>query len=107
MSHPALPAVTKLLDHLGVRAARDHIMATDERTLEDQVELTEIPAPPFGEEARGRRMAELLEEAGLIDLRTDSTGNVVGMRHGLEAGSPIAPTRGAQNTMVISTNIFH
>ena len=89
MSHPALPAVTELLDHPGVRAARDHIMATDERTLEDQVELTEIPSPPFGEEARGRRMADLLEEAGLIDLRTDRTGNVVGMRRGLEAGSPV------------------
>ena len=89
MANPTLSAVTELLDHPGVRAARDHIVSTDERTLEDQVELTEIPSPPFGEEARGRRMAELLEEAGLPELETDRVGNVVGLRPGLEDGRPI------------------
>ena len=89
MAHTTLSAVTELLDQPGVRAARDHIMATDERTLEDQRELTQIPSPPFGEEARGMRMAELLEEAGLLDLHRDSVGNVLAMRRGREAGTPV------------------
>jgi acetylornithine deacetylase/succinyl-diaminopimelate desuccinylase-like protein len=89
MPHSTLPGVIELLDLPGVRATRDYILATDERTLRDQVELTEIPAPPFGEEARGQRLAELLEEAGLVEVRTDEIGNVVGVRHGRETGAPL------------------
>jgi len=72
----------ELQDHPGVQVARDHILATDERTLRDQVELTEIPAPPFGEQARGLHMAELFVEAGLAEVHTDEVGNVMGVRHG-------------------------
>ncbi len=89
MPYSTLPDVTELLERSGVRAARDHVMATDERTLRDQVELTEIPSPSFGEEARGRRMAELLEEAGLVAVHEDDVGNVMGIRPGLEAGTPV------------------
>lgn len=56
-----------------VRALRDD----DERTLREQVELTRIPAPPFGEEERAAHMAELMEEAGLQDVRRDGEGNVL------------------------------
>ncbi len=90
MPEIALAGVSELLDHPGVRAARDYVLASDERTLQDQVELTEIPSPPFGEEARGRRMAKLLNDAGLSDIHTDDVGNVMATRHGQEAGSPVA-----------------
>ena len=79
----------ELQDHPGVQVARDHILATDERTLRDQVELTEIPAPPFGEQARGLRMAELFVEAGLAEVHTDEVGNVMGVRHGPEPATPL------------------
>ena len=49
----------------------------DERTLAWQVDLTRIPAPPFGEAARAARMAELLAEAGAERVRTDQVGNVL------------------------------
>lgn len=46
------------------------------------VELTEIPAPPFMEDARGRRYAELLAQYGADSVWTDAEGNVIGLRRG-------------------------
>ena len=40
-------AFVTLTAHAGVRQAVDFLRADDERTLKDQIELTEIPAPPF------------------------------------------------------------
>jgi tripeptide aminopeptidase len=56
--------------------ASAHLRETDERTLAEQSELTAIPAPPFQEEIRGRRMAELMAESGLEAIGTDGAGNV-------------------------------
>ena len=70
-------------------AARRTIHDTDERTLAEQVELTEIEAPPFGEEVRGARMAQLMTSSGLHDVTTDEIGNVLGwLSH---AGATPAP----------------
>lgn len=55
----------------------------DEWALRRLIELTEIPAPPFMEEARGRRFAELLTEVGADAVWTDEVGNVIGLRRGL------------------------
>lgn len=67
----------KALDLAVVQKARKLIEEWDERTLELQVELTEIPAPPFGEEARAARMAEHFRDLGLQDVRIDEAGNVI------------------------------
>ena len=50
-------------------------------TTEQQVFLTEIPAPTFQEAARGVAIRKLFAAAGLR-TRTDSAGNVLGERHG-------------------------
>jgi len=71
------PPVSTLLDHPAVGEARRIIAETDDRTLRDQVELTRIPAPPFGEDARAARMVTLLREAGLGKVRRDGVGNVL------------------------------
>jgi acetylornithine deacetylase/succinyl-diaminopimelate desuccinylase-like protein len=60
-----------------VQEARRYLEADDLRVLEDQREITEIPAPPFGEEARAARMAEMLAQAGLTSVETDAEGNVL------------------------------
>jgi acetylornithine deacetylase/succinyl-diaminopimelate desuccinylase-like protein len=47
------------------------------KTIMDwQMELTAIPAPPFGEEARSAWMAARFNEIGLTGVRTDTLGNV-------------------------------
>jgi len=56
--------------------------ALNDWALERLIELTEIPAPPFMEEARGRRFGELLGELGADSVWTDEEGNVIGLRRG-------------------------
>ena len=58
--------------------ARRFLHETDARTLADQIALTSIPAPPFGEEARGEAMAARMRECGLDGVATDAVGNVTG-----------------------------
>ena len=56
--------------------------ALNDWALERLIELTEIPAPPFMEDARGRRFGELLGELGADSVWTDEEGNVIGLRRG-------------------------
>jgi len=69
-----------------VRQARAFIQANEPRVIEYQIELTEIPAPPFQEEVRAKRYAEMLSERGLQDVRIDDEGNVIGTRPGSNDG---------------------
>ena len=59
----------RLLEDPGAQVAAAHARSADERTLDDQAELSRIPAPPFAEEERARRMAELMAEAGGVERR--------------------------------------
>lgn len=54
----------------------------DDWSLDLLIEITEIPAPPFMEEVRGRRFGELLAELGADSVWTDAEGNVIGLREG-------------------------
>ena len=56
----------------------------------DLIELTEIPAPPFGEAARAARFAEMLQVAGLPEVSIDAVGNVIARRAGVGAGETVA-----------------
>lgn len=61
-----------------------------ERIVQDVVTLTEIPAPPFKEEARAKAYLEMLRAAGLTDVEMDAEGNVMGLRRGTgPAGGPV------------------
>ncbi|MEY4938502.1 MAG: hypothetical protein RIQ93_237 [Verrucomicrobiota bacterium] len=53
-----------------------------ERYVNELVLLTEIPAPPFGEKARGEAYLKMLQAAGLEECVTDEEGNVMGIRRG-------------------------
>jgi tripeptide aminopeptidase len=46
-------------------------------TTEEQIRITEIPAPPFQESVRGAYMKKVLASTGLR-VETDDTGNVIG-----------------------------
>src|ERR1039457_1207933 len=47
-----------------------------------QAEATRVPAPPFGETARGVWLADRFRELGLTDVQVDEVGNVFGVRPG-------------------------
>jgi acetylornithine deacetylase/succinyl-diaminopimelate desuccinylase-like protein len=76
-----------LLDRPDLARARRVIYEDDPRTLREQRELSEIPAPPFGEGPRSERMAELMSAAGLDRTARDALGNVVGW-WGAASGAP-------------------
>jgi acetylornithine deacetylase/succinyl-diaminopimelate desuccinylase-like protein len=65
-------------------------MELEPRTREDLIMLTEIPAPPFGEEKRARKYAEMLREAGSVEVEIDEEGNVVARRRGTSGEKVVA-----------------
>src|SRR5881296_3963648 len=71
-------AVSRLLAHERIRAARHHIERTDEVTLARQAALSAIPAPTGAEGRRAARVADLFREIGLTDVAVDRAGNVHG-----------------------------
>lgn len=82
---PAAPddgAVAALLANARIQAAFERIEAMRTHNNERLVELTEIPAPPFGEEARGLEMAARIRALGLTDVSIDEVGNVIARRPG-------------------------
>ncbi|MEO1044297.1 MAG: M20/M25/M40 family metallo-hydrolase [Pseudomonadota bacterium] len=60
--------------------ARASLAGDYDRIVEQLITITEIPAPPFGEEKRGRHLAEAFARLGLRDVTTDAEGNVTGIR---------------------------
>ncbi len=80
-------ALTWLTGPVG-RTTMDALVAMDSRTLDEQIALTQIPAPPFGEGPRGARMAALMVESGLHDVESDPEGNVIGYRPGQDPEAP-------------------
>ena len=73
-----------------VRRALALVRMLERRAEAPLVELTQIPAPPFGEAERGRRFAELLRAAGLADVTIDEPGNVIGRRAGTAGPEAVA-----------------
>ncbi len=72
-----------------VAAALDEVLALEDENERLLIELTEIPAPPFMEEARAARYAELVGEAGL-DAEIDEIGNVIARRAGRSGARTVA-----------------
>jgi acetylornithine deacetylase/succinyl-diaminopimelate desuccinylase-like protein len=66
------------------------IVEDDARTVADLIHLTEIPAPPFGEEPRAREFAGMLREAGADSVWMDSEGNVLALRRGTRRDRTVA-----------------
>ena len=86
---PVLAHVQAVVDTLMaqevVAGALDAIKRDDEKTLADQIALTEVEAPPFHEEERAKEFARRLEEFGLT-ATIDPEGNVLARRSGTGNG---------------------
>jgi acetylornithine deacetylase/succinyl-diaminopimelate desuccinylase-like protein len=75
----------RLLQDTAVRSALDALRAAEPQTIEDQIRLCEVEAPPFKEAKRAQLYAQMFREAGLQNVRIDKEGNVLGEKRGTQA----------------------
>lgn len=68
-----------------VQRALAAALQSEPATIDEQIALCEIPAPPFKEEARAAAFADRLRALGLENVRIDAEGNVIGERPGQSA----------------------
>ena len=73
-----------------MKAAFEHIVSLETKTLERHIALTEIEAPPFKEEKRATVFAEYYRDLGMDSVWIDSEGNVLGLLLGSEGKQTVA-----------------
>jgi acetylornithine deacetylase/succinyl-diaminopimelate desuccinylase-like protein len=74
-----VPALARQPD---VAQALEAARASEATTLQDQMRVCAVAAPPFRESARAEMMRRELVELGLHNVRIDRVGNVLGERPG-------------------------
>jgi tripeptide aminopeptidase len=74
----AFTRVTAIAAQRAVHAAFTWMHNNPKTLIDRQAELVAIPAPPFGEEARSKWLAERFAEIGLVNIHTDPLCNVIG-----------------------------
>lgn len=79
-----------LTSHSSVKRAMALIKDTDEQTVQETIQLTEIPAPPFKEEIRAEAFKEMLVEIGVDSAWIDAEGNVIALRKGTKGERTVA-----------------
>lgn len=84
--------ISKLIKQSKVSQALQFIKDFDEQTIKNQIDLTEIEAPPFKEHKFGRPklFADLLTEYGVDSVWIDDIGNVIGLKKGTERKKVLA-----------------
>lgn len=85
VSQATTSSVEQLIADAPVRRALDAVRRNEPQTLDEQIRLCEIPAPPFKETARAEAYRQAFQALGLKNVRIDAVGNVVGERPGLTA----------------------
>jgi len=81
--------VSDLLRDPGVAEALTVIQLLEPTTIQDLIDLTEIPAPPFMEADRAAAYADLLRAAGADSVKIDEVGNVMAFRAGTVRGKTV------------------
>jgi tripeptide aminopeptidase len=96
LSRAARQDVTRVAALPEVHAAFAWFRAHQRELSEEQLEVTRIAAPPFGEGLRADWLKQKFTELGLTDVHTDDIGNVLGLRPGLD---------GKANALAITAHI--
>lgn len=75
-----------------IQKGLEFIKNDHDNTVKEQIEICEIPAPPFKEEVRAKDYMNRLKELGLEDVKMDKEGNVYGVRYGTGNGPKLLVT---------------
>jgi tripeptide aminopeptidase len=81
-------SIEKLAESSAVARGLTWIEKNSDWTTDQQVKLTEIPAPEFDETRRGEFLKQLFEASGL-QVHTDKLGNVIAERPGTDPNSVV------------------
>ena len=71
-----------ILQQPAVKEAVELVRTAEMQTIDDQIRLCEVEAPPFQEAKRAELYAAMFREVGLKNVRIDAEGNVIGERPG-------------------------
>ena len=74
--------IARLAELPQVRSATAWFHSQETQFAHWQLEMARIPAPPFGEIARGEWLKERFRELGLKDVQADEVGNIFGILPG-------------------------
>ena len=66
----------KLLKYNGVQEALKFLREDDERTLQEHLEMCQIPAPSYEEGEKAEYVRKKMVDAGLSEVHVDEVGNV-------------------------------
>jgi acetylornithine deacetylase/succinyl-diaminopimelate desuccinylase-like protein len=94
----ALGAQPRVPDDARVRQALEQVRAGEPQTIQDQIDICQIEAPPFKEARRAEDFRRRLEALGLRNVRIDSVGNVIAERPG-QPGEPVVVISGHLDTV--------
>ncbi|HUL00150.1 MAG TPA: M20/M25/M40 family metallo-hydrolase [Nitrospirota bacterium] len=75
-----------------IKKAMEFIKADQSNTVEEQIQLSAIPSPPFKEGKRGEEYLKRLVSAGVKDVQMDKEGNVCGLLSGAGKGPKLLLT---------------
>lgn len=81
---PSIHEIARLASLPPVQSAFRWLVSQEPQIADWQMQLADIPAPPFGESERAAWLSERFRELGLEDVHLDEVGNVFGIRRGLE-----------------------
>ncbi len=92
---PAVPVDDSIVEQFNavaadpkVQQALGFIAEREPRTVEEQLDITEIPAPPFMEERRAQDYLNRFQALGFSEAYIDAEGNVVARRLGTGKEGP-------------------
>lgn len=77
---------SKLATDAMVQTGIDFLAADHQQTIEDQIAINQVAAPPFKETERAHYYMDKLRGLGLDDVQQDAEGNVFGVFRGSGAG---------------------
>ncbi len=97
--------VEALLALPAIQSAFQYVERSDDLTMRDQIELTEIPAPPFGEEVRAREFLARMEALGVDEAWIDDEGNAIGLRRGTGDGRVVAISGHLDTVFPLETDV--
>jgi acetylornithine deacetylase/succinyl-diaminopimelate desuccinylase-like protein len=98
-------AVRKITGSAKFKQAAAALDAGHEKWVAETIALTEIPAPPFKEEARAKAYLEMFRARGLTDIEIDEEGNVLGLRKGSDGGPVLIVSAHLDTVFPEGTNV--